>query len=515
MLFLIFFQPISIISPIVQTNRQNQRTTRLPLMAFNTSLTVPNQESVDKARIFRNQSFHGFQTKIQNVAPLFLTKSNIAPQTGVKQFSHQNLQNINFSSPLCHPPYDFLASNGSIHTTSSAGLNQSRRQLLVSSNSRSSERVVGRNEAKLDIRRTASGINTYDNKSETSARSHTIVQNRQSTQRTKNRKTCENKRCSSLTLRNHRCYSPTFYSVRCKKHAKRRPIIYTILKSSKILNNQKTSAPVSNKPNEYENLSDSIQFCEQNAENSENEKRKTPKPAPRCKKHKKEIIYQNIANILSQNLNSSNDSSINEPQVAVTEALVHTDSTNNVAPTKEIPNTKPEIQKMIPKSPTANLKLTPTVKISPNFIKPLTESPKGALNTQLQARLKNLNSPLSNVSTQTTSKESPLDGDVKVAIPINSNSNSSLVSSRSTVPKLNAIKPSRRQEIVKPLRSIRRMPLKNAESNDDKKTDLIGSNQVCFNFAFFFLRNYSPWYPHKINFKSVSVFLVNYLDSVK
>ncbi|RZC40747.1 hemicentin-1, partial [Asbolus verrucosus] len=268
-------------------------------------------------------------------------------------------------------------------------------------------RVPGRREA--DVRRTASGINISENeKPKDETNSEKIASPMASN---------NDKRFGSLELKKHKCYSPTFYSMRCKKHAKKRPVVYALPK--KVFGDLKP--PEEKKPDVYQDLTDSIQIFEQNADNEP--PKAVPVPAPRCKKHRKnEIIYQNVSQQLQQDLapnpdvsNSSNDGSENlESEISVIEAQVHTqDDRDESKP--EIPRSPP---KLVGVSPKANvsidsniikveamkaLKSSPMLKVSPNFIKPKTESPKGALSLQIQAKMKNSNDNLN--QTDDSSKE--------------------------------------------------------------------------------------------------------------
>ncbi|KAF5287292.1 hypothetical protein FQR65_LT02165 [Abscondita terminalis] len=190
------------------------------------------------------------------------------------------------------------------------------------------------------------------------------------------------KRFGSLELKKHKCYSPTFYSVRCKKHSKKRSVIYAIPKKCKSDSTTKTVAENSNsesdmfvfksdKANTFEDLTNSIQIMEQNNENNVKQNLLTaPKPAPRCKRHRKNSchVYENVSALKSEaeNLDSSNNSSVNGVEISFTEALVHNSTADNDVET----NTN------------SNLKRSPTVKVSPSVIK--TVYPKDA-----QLHLKN------------------------------------------------------------------------------------------------------------------------------
>lgn len=154
------------------------------------------------------------------------------------------------------------------------------------------------------------------------------------------------KKFGSFEFRKHKCNSPMFYSVRCRKHGKKRtvfelytlPLKYKFTKSEPVSTQPTTdevsnSNPVGDKPaavaavndmktncvviseipktpeksasndpeiNDalYQNLTDSIQIMEQNSENNIYESiQNRPKPAPRCKKSPNNI-YQNIAFLL-------------------------------------------------------------------------------------------------------------------------------------------------------------------------------------------------------------------------
>lgn len=322
-----FLQPISVIAPFTQNSRARPVS---PILA-----TCPKL-------IQRHQSFHGFQNSLQMMR--FPSNFNLSnPQLNIQRCFSQNFASpaSNFQPILNFNP--FLYPNP------------------FSIPSKNVTRIVGRRES--DIRRTASGINVSTNETTKTGQEREAL------------KKLNDKRFGSLELKKHKCYSPTFYSMRCKKHGKKRPVVYALPK--KVFGDLK---PLSNK-------------------NGEIVEKSSPKlgpiPAPRCKKHRKEIIYQNTNKAtksfdLVRNLdvsNSSNDGSENlETQISVIEAQVH-----------------PEPPKLVGLSPKANivldstniirveamkaLKSSPMLKVSPNFIKPKTESPKGALSKQLQAKL--------------------------------------------------------------------------------------------------------------------------------
>lgn len=121
------------------------------------------------------------------------------------------------------------------------------------------------------------------------------------------------KKFGTLEYRSHKCNSPIFYSVRCRKHGKKRTIfeLYALplkqknkvgvadQKKEDTKNEESNCKIVGEKTKEeiYENLTDSIQILEQ----TENETKQKPKPAPRCKRSKNNI-YQNISYILKSDL---------------------------------------------------------------------------------------------------------------------------------------------------------------------------------------------------------------------
>lgn len=231
------------------------------------------------------------------------------------------------------------------------------------------------------------------------------------------------KRFGSLNMRKHKCYSPTFYSMRCKKHAKKRPIIVALPK--KCFSELALSQEANDK---YENLTDSIQIFEENSpDKTENDE--TPKPAPRCKKHKREIVYANVNKCFNKNRVNNEDAGKNSCAKITTTVDLHVENKENLDTTDEI-TSKPDASdavlgktndkdneidnnkrnfdtnennpfslssKTTPAKPaisTHALKNSPILKVSPNYIKPMNESPKGALSLQLQAKIKG--SPLQN-----------------------------------------------------------------------------------------------------------------------
>lgn len=214
----------------------------------------------------------------------------------------------------------------------------------------------------------------------------------------------------------HKCYSPTFHSLRCKKHSKKRTLIYTVPK--KILSE-----------GDLPNCIDSG--------TSDNESVKhfhiVPIPAPRCKKHRrKEIIYQNVAEALKNNslLDTSNDGDLSSNKitesVATTKVEIHSSCKNNENQTKDevdsrlskpsesvvlspvsaktattptnsvvtsSVDTRPKLVAVSPKKlsdihfTNSAFKRSPTVKVSP-YSKPKNEIQKGALSIQIQAKIR-------------------------------------------------------------------------------------------------------------------------------
>lgn len=340
------------------------------------------------------------------------------------------------------------------------------------------ERIAGRNEVQF-IRRTASGIIMSDqqstivpkltdtdstkqlnltnsekmlpalNKQENAADNGTREQNTDNVinnnnsqdqkgpnkimnrMRASNRRlaTIAEKRFGSLDIRKHRCYSPTFYSMRCKKHAKKRPIIVALPK--KCFSELALAKEPSDK---FENLTDSIQILEESNSSVKVSAEEMPKPAPRCRKHSKEIVYANVNKFLSKTGINKEGAEINNGN-QVTKVDLHLPTETNlddidgraIVDSKQ-PNAKPSepfnkqmntvslSSKSAPQKPTISshaLKNSPILKVSPNFIKPMNESPKGALSKQLQAKIKC--SPLHNSSI--TSVESSLNSSSNAKIP--------------------------------------------------------------------------------------------------
>lgn len=302
----------------------------------------------------RHQSFHGFQNR---EAFNFSTTPNLS-QSFIQplSLSYWSQQNPSFIS--CWSQQNI---HGSIFPYSHTNLNQNQFFVRNPFNTFTpTTRVVGRKECQIALGQVVP-------KKPLPRTEETTIK----TDKCHKKKVVPSseKRFGSLEIKKHRCYSPTFYSLRCRKHAKKRPIIYAIPKKIK-------SQVV---PLNSENLTDSIQISEQNVSQSSNS---PPKPTPRCRKIKPNAIYQNTINNSnienSKTLDSSNDGSVNlSHEISTTEAIIHERSNNE--------------------STTSNSNLTnkesPTVMVKPSFVKPKVESPKGALSLQIHAKLKRNESP--------------------------------------------------------------------------------------------------------------------------
>lgn len=361
--------------------------------SFTTTHSVYSGSAFPSAAIKRHQSFHGFQNRnasTQNLSHSFLQPS-LVPMTFWQQQSgyfvptNFNLPQSTVTAFQNHSsfPYNQMGS--------SAKLNHSQQSNLISASNpfntvTPTTRVVGRKESQTALRKVTSEIIS---KRPNSGKEKPISKCAIATE----------KRFGSLELKKHRCYSPTFYSLGCKKHAKKRPIIYAIPKhlKSQVASNNDTSS--------FQNLTDSIQISE---------KSRTPKPAPRCKKTKNNIIYQNCSNspLYKKNakaedpkpLDSSNDSSENfSHEVSTTEVLVHESNHKSI---NKLSSSTPK------SSSSSSTKDSPTtVMVKPSFVKPKVESPKGALSLQIQAKMKSSSTePLpSSSDDNSSSKEANID----------------------------------------------------------------------------------------------------------
>lgn len=445
-------QPVSVLSLVQEKSRP------LPYSRSISAKTVPLTEcttsggSFNSKAVKRHQSFHGFQSSESFVYQPSVINQNIpnqyTPRYNSQNFSSQDFQNIPYNQPMpsifyhLPPSFNQITGNYTVdairprnnvflphdRVQSFGNLNQATYNQMIQypyfynpffvrnpfNAPTLNTRVVGRNEAKLEVRKVppVTESSSAENKSVASP-CETIV-------------SIPEKRFGSLETRKHKCYSPTFYSMRCKKHGKKRSIIYALPKKSKA---QVTTSPSSKTKNAntgkeslFQNLTDSIQILEQNKSLSDD----VPKPAPRCKRHRKnEVVYQNISHALKQNssvkeesslennADSSNASSENlEPKVTVVEAEVHKtkDPESNKPHIKESASNKtdshtsvnsqkcPDDVNAVNNTSTKDITVSsaasqsvmtsPTVAINPSPIKPSVESPKGALSLQIQARLK-------------------------------------------------------------------------------------------------------------------------------
>ncbi|XP_072375760.1 uncharacterized protein, partial [Diabrotica undecimpunctata] len=410
-------KPISIIAPFHQRNIARKfvpSTSTKSLISSTQTLasTGPFQfsESAPHTRAI-SESFNGFQnhppsrlhfTSSQQIFSITGSMNNSLFGSINSQPSLNNNNNTRYlPSIFSYLPHNFSQRTGaftfsgvpnqnsgtinrvqSLHSAdfSMQGLRKITRLNSVSS----ADAVLARSD---DIRRTASGINKS---TEEPVRKSEKINLRRRVSSGSNRKlaTIVEKRFGSLDIRKHKCYSPTFYSMRCKKHAKKRPIIVTLPKKCF------SELALSNKPEKQtENLSDSIQITEEspNARLSQS----LPIPAPRCRK-KHEIVYANISKSLNSTLNSEQNTSGSsceneEQETSITEVEVHAETTkpkpgdsmiqssrSKSISTSTILDHKPKLIAVSPK----------TNNFSPNFIKPNIVSPKGALSLQIQAKIK-------------------------------------------------------------------------------------------------------------------------------
>ncbi|KAJ8922097.1 hypothetical protein NQ315_004029 [Exocentrus adspersus] len=351
---------------------------------------------------YENLPFHGMQNppnKNQYIPSIF---SQLPPSLAQTR-GFNTISGVSFQNAFNNPQTIQNSEKTSVeHVTSPIALRPNR--------------IIGRNEYQYDIRKTASGINLPENKNLKCLQNDKMV-----VRKSYHMKKFSDKRFSSLEVKKHKSYSPTFYSIRCKKHPKRRSIVF--MSNNKGADGEDSNATnesdniskdkpeANNKSNEnkerFQNLTDSIQIFEQSLESTEKDDDNIPVPAPRSKKQKREIVYANVSpgiqSTKSDDSNTSTETVINnKPEISVTEVQVHAaNEASNEAIEKSVDaidatikdvtnkttNTSP---KLIPKpiiSPHA-LKNSPVLKVSPNFIKPKVESPKGALSLQIKAKIK-------------------------------------------------------------------------------------------------------------------------------
>ncbi|XP_066154008.1 uncharacterized protein nrm [Euwallacea fornicatus] len=336
-------KPISVIAPFnqgakVQKALNTPFNQSFPSIPFNNALQAVRPNNVIK----RNQSFAGFHSTRRFGEP------QLPWATQYSIFMRNVNQAFLGSTPNVFEPNFFVLHNngGFSFTTNPSYQNNQYYQPLGTK----AARVSGRNETEFGLKY-SSGDNIIKPP----------------------KKVLTAKRFSSLKTEKHKCYSPTFYSMRCKKHAKKRPIVYALPKKCLA--------------KDFQNLTDSIQIMEQG---SEENKGGTPVPAPRCKKHKTpEIIYANICDSVQRNVPElTNYSSNGESAVetGTTKAEIHEENTK-----PKIIDHSPKLIAFCPKQPKISqhaMKNSPVLKVSPNFVKPKVESPKGALSLKIQAKIK-------------------------------------------------------------------------------------------------------------------------------
>ncbi|XP_065160558.1 uncharacterized protein nrm isoform X4 [Atheta coriaria] len=433
-------KPVSVISPIIQGNAIPYSPSTKSLIAA-TSLPSYNQKKIQ-----RNQSFHGFQTYHMYPQPNSFPGFNHWPSfyhmPAHMQFSSPNLH---FMPPIFYNlPRSFHQSSGA-NTVSAIRTNPqinpfnyynrvrsfsnlpnpfstvNANPFMISNPFNQQARSVGRSDVlrQPDIRRTASGINLSTDLDKINRNAINPLRSSDGEAVASPNAIPDNKRFNSLEMKKHKCYSPTFYSMRCKKHAKKRPIIYAIPKVHKTgeaqaANKSACQPPLTNdKEGVFEHLTDSIQILEQNddTQNSTDSLSKNtscPKHGRTSSLSKNTVSAPVFTKNNSVSFPASQETSPNcKHEDSITQALIHKStpkqtkpvSENKVTPvsrseipkissnqSKESNNTKflPKISDVTPKVK----RPTPTVKVSPNFIKPKVESPKGALHQQLQAKLK-------------------------------------------------------------------------------------------------------------------------------
>lgn len=416
-------QPVSVIAPFHQGVTRNLTSSRTTLNsnALNHSFQPAHFRTLQPKTntLKRNQSFAGFQSNpngrmrklgepqqlpwatqysifMRNINPAFLGSTPNVPI---------NFEQSNFYTPL-FPALMVPNNNFSslpIHQAFSVNPSYQNNQYYQPLGTRVStqKRIVGRNEANFEQKRAA-------NEEVPNAKSV------KATSENKPKKTVLTaNRFNSLKTEKHKCYSPTFYSMRCRKHAKKRPIVYALPKKC-LSHLPKDAKSADTHTKDFQNLTDSIQIFEQN----DDEKTNIPTPAPRCKKHKTpEIIYANICESLQRSIgdspNSSSDS-CNGSAVETSTIEVEVHSSGNL----KLQNDEKKSQKQngslseenkpkivdhspkliafcpkklqpldpVPKISPQAMKNSPILKVSPNFIKPNVESPKGALSLKIQAR---------------------------------------------------------------------------------------------------------------------------------
>ncbi|KAF5279443.1 hypothetical protein FQA39_LY05553 [Lamprigera yunnana] len=385
-------KPVSIITPFIQGNTRNypkpiSSSTKIQVHPHVLSYNGKCYSRINRP-VQRHQSFHGFGTD--------RSRALVIPQTSELFKFQPQLPSMLYTSP--QNVMSNSVSTSTIYPNGNFPINRVQSVSNFSDIPCQKRRVAGRREQ----------INTSIDEPENLRKHSCMIQNSVNTLKSTQIGNVNEKRFGSLELKKHKCYSPTFYSMRCKKHSKRSPLIYAVPKKSKsrastknVAENTKPEDDVfvfkNDKTNTFQDLTDSIQIMEQNIENNVKQNSlteiSTPKPAPRCKRHRKNSchVYENVSALKSEleNLDSSNNSSVNGVEISVTEALVH-----NSTPDNDIKiNTKENL------APNSDLKRSPTVKISPNFIKTNTVNTKN-----IELHQKDKTSTIENPSPNTVEK---------------------------------------------------------------------------------------------------------------
>lgn len=396
-LHVVFLQPVSIITPFMQGNSRNFNVSTKSLLPSTQLPLYPplwTYNNYKPRSVQRHQSFHGFGNNIQ---PFFIPQTN----NNLVRFQPR------IPSVLYNLPSNLIGNNtvGAIRTATSGNhlnfpINRPQSvSTLTSQLPCQKGRIIGRKEQmqkqqqqqqQQQMQKENIDASAILNVNESNSSIQNANENSANTLKSTQIANVNEKRFGSLELKKHKCYSPTFYSMRCKKHAKRRPLIYAVPKKFKSSADTKSSNENIKPKGEifvfkgdqnetFQNLTDSIQIMEQNTENNakqDSTKENTPKPAPRCKRHRKNSchVYENVSFLKNEgeNLDSSENGSGVEVSVT-TKALVH--NSDDTRPTETTTNH-------------SNFKRSPTVRVVPSVIKPKTVSPKGALNLQLQAKIK-------------------------------------------------------------------------------------------------------------------------------
>lgn len=418
-LFACIFQPISIIAPFTQGNTTQptftSSTNSLLFPSKNTAFSPPSTTPrTNNKLIKRNQSFSGFQNnQIITSVPTLFENGNFSRNFSnpYLNYSCSNQQQIRLSQPVnnlnrLQQEQQQFTVRPFMHFSQLSGLNRISSQYPFNLDCKVQSATSLNQINQLSNFNFKSSTNPFSihPKTCTSSRvvgrreslNEKVLMNAKETAKTDESKVVKTnteimmkKRFNSLEFKKHKCYSPTFYSMRCKKHAKKRPVVYALPK--KVVHKlPKTSSCTDleslkniDENQDFQSLTDSIQIFEQNSE--------TPVPAPRCKKHqKRDIIYANV----SKNIEKARENGIEkgDSQIEITQAQIHAPKDENASNNEEKVVVKEKAEPFssdkIKLSNSRALKNSPTLKVSPNFIKPKTESPKGALSLQIQAKKK-------------------------------------------------------------------------------------------------------------------------------